>query len=61
VKKQSEWMRGLLTAEETTLLHGIQYAENNLRWVSTFFVGDFYLGASDYLNNYKERNLNEEC
>jgi hypothetical protein len=60
MKKQSEWMKGLLAAEDMVMLHGVEYTRNNIRWLimqdgltsRTFF----YEGMCDYLDNYKERN-----
>ena len=55
MKKQSEWMRGLLAAEVMVNKHGIAaavyVAENNYYAITQFNNGIF-----DYLSNYKERN-----
>jgi len=34
MKKQSEWMRGLLAAEDMVMSHGVDYTWNNIRWFS---------------------------
>ena len=52
--KQSEWMKGLLTAEKFTAINGIAvskwYAETEL-----YEEGEFSNGWWDYLTNLEKR------
>ncbi|AHK11178.1 hypothetical protein S14_66 [Shewanella sp. phage 1/4] len=60
MKKQSEWMRGLLAAEDMVLLHGTDYTRGVMRDLILLDYDDllveFHRGMYDYLDNYKERN-----
>jgi hypothetical protein len=55
MKKQSEWMKGLLAAERMVNVHGVAtatfVAEKDYHPITEFNNGIF-----DYLSNYKERN-----
>lgn len=60
MKKQSEWMKGLLAAEDMVLAHGTYYTREVIRDLILLDSNDrfieFHEGMYDYLSNYKERN-----
>lgn len=57
MKKQSEWMKGLLAAESNVKQKGFYYTK---RWYLHCRVNegnfDFVGGVREYLENYQERN-----
>ena len=55
MKKQSEWMKGLLAAEMMVSVHGIAVVKF-ITEEDYFLITDFHNGVFDYISNYKERN-----
>lgn len=57
--KQSNWMRGLLYAEQLAQSTSLQIAWHELAAHSGPFENDFDKGARDYLHNIARRRINE--